>query len=126
MLTSIMAISAGASCGAILRWVLGTHLNQLWSVMPVGTLLANLIGGLLVGIAVPWFSQQSAIAPEWRLLIITGFLGGLTTFSTFSAEVMAMLLEQKWGHAITTATLHLLGSLLLTLMGFMLVRFLYR
>ncbi|GGW56843.1 hypothetical protein GCM10008111_11000 [Alishewanella tabrizica] len=101
-------------------------MNQLWSVMPIGTLLANLIGGLLVGIAVPWLSQQSVIAPEWRLLIITGFLGGLTTFSTFSAEVMAMLFEQKWGHAITTAILHLFGSLLLTAVGFMLVRFFYR
>lgn len=126
MLTSIIAISAGASCGAVLRWVLGSHFNQLWSVLPVGTLLANLLGGLLVGLAVPWFSQQTALAPEWRLLVITGFLGGLTTFSTFSAEVFEMLLEQKYSHAAVTAGSHLLGSLALTALGFMLVRAFYR
>lgn len=126
MLTSIIAISAGASCGAVLRWVLGSHFNQLWSVLPVGTLLANLLGGLLVGLAIPWFSQQTALAPEWRLLVITGFLGGLTTFSTFSAEVLEMLLEQKYSHAAVTAGSHLLGSLALTALGFMLVRAFYR
>ncbi|GHG77380.1 putative fluoride ion transporter CrcB [Alishewanella longhuensis] len=126
MLTSILAISAGASCGAVLRWVLGSHFNQVWSVLPLGTLLANLIGGLLVGLAVPWFSQQSGLAPEWRLLLITGFLGGLTTFSTFSAEIIEMLLEQKFSHAITTAFIHLFGSLALTAIGFMLVRYLSR
>lgn len=126
MFTSILAISVGASCGAVLRWTLGSTFNQVWSVLPLGTLLANLIGGLLVGLALPWFSQQSGLASEWRLLIITGFLGGLTTFSTFSAEVFAMLLEQKFGHAVATATVHLFGSLTLTALGFMLVRYLSR
>lgn len=126
MLTSILAISAGASCGAVLRWTLGSTFNHVWSVLPLGTLLANLIGGLLIGLAVPWFSQHSALAPEWRLLIITGFLGGLTTFSTFSAEVLQMLLEQKISHAITTAACHLFGSLALTALGFILVRSFYR
>lgn len=126
MFTSILAISVGASCGAVLRWTLGSTFNQVWSVLPLGTLLANLIGGLLVGLALPWFSQQSGLAPEWRLLIITGFLGGLTTFSTFSAEVFEMLLEQKFGHAVATAAVHLFGSLALTALGFMLVRCLSR
>lgn len=123
MLHSVLAISVGASAGAVLRWQLGAHLNQLWPVMPVGTLLANLLGGLLVGLAVPWFSGQSDLAPEWRLLLITGFLGGLTTFSTFSAEVVEMMLEQRWQHAFATAGLHLCGSLLLTGIGFFCVRF---
>lgn len=126
MLTSILAISAGASCGAVLRWALGSTFNQLWPVLPLGTLMANLTGGLLVGLALPWFSQQSGLAPEWRLLIITGFLGGLTTFSTFSAEVFEMLLEQKFSHAAATAAIHLFGSLLLTALGFMLMRAFYR
>lgn len=126
MLISILAISVGASCGAVLRWLLGSAFNQLWMVMPLGTLLANLIGGLLVGLAVPWFSQQSGLAPEWRLLVITGFLGGLTTFSTFSAEVFEMLLEHKFSHAAATATLHLFGALAFTAIGFMLVRNVYR
>lgn len=123
MFSSFLAISAGASAGAILRWQLGAHFNQLWPVMPVGTLLANLIGGLLIGFAVPWFSGQSGLAPEWRLLLITGFLGGLTTFSTFSAEVVEMMFEQRWQHAAITAGLHMCGSLLLTGLGFFCVRF---
>lgn len=123
MFSSVIAISMGASAGAILRWQLGVYFNQLWSVMPLGTLLANLIGGLLVGIAVPWFSQQNSLAPEWRLLLITGFLGGLTTFSTFSAEVIQMVTEHRWQYAMTTAATHLVGSLTLTGMGYLMVRF---
>lgn len=122
MISTIVAISVGASSGALLRWYLGSILNQAWPVMPLGTLLANLIGGLLVGFAVPWFSQQSGIAPEWRLMLVTGFLGGLTTFSTFSAEVVEMFLEQKLAHAAATAALHLIGSIVLTLVGFLVVR----
>ncbi|MCB5228033.1 fluoride efflux transporter CrcB [Alishewanella sp. 16-MA] len=123
MLLPILAISVGASCGAVLRWLLGSALNQHWHVLPLGTLTANLLGGFLVGVAVPWLAQHSHLAPEWRLLIITGFLGGLTTFSTFSAEVIEMLLEQKYSHAAATAALHLIGALLLTGLGFMLARF---
>lgn len=105
-----------------MRWQLGLHLNNLCSTMPFGTLLANLIGGLLVGLAVPWLSVQNGLAPEWRLLVVTGFLGGLTTFSTFSAEVVGQLFEGRWQHAVTTAAIHLCGSLLLTGVGFFVVR----
>ena len=93
MWNSIMAISAGAALGALLRWQLGAGLNNLFPTIPPGTLAANIVGGYLVGVAVAFFAQHPSLAPEWRLLIITGFLGGLTTFSTFSAEV-ATLLQQ--------------------------------
>lgn len=122
MLNSLLAISFGASAGAILRWQLGSLLNQVWSVMPLGTLLANLIGGLLIGLAVPWFAVNSDLSAHWRLMLVTGFLGSLTTFSTFSAEVIAMLAEQRYQHAAMTAGLHLTGSLLMTSLGFWLIR----
>lgn len=121
MFLSLMAISTGASCGAILRWLLGSTFNHYWSVMPLGTLLANLVGGCLVGLAVPWLSQPT-LSPEWRLLVITGFLGGLTTFSTFSAEVVMMLQSQKYGPAAITVALHLFGSVSLTMLGFWLCK----
>lgn len=122
MITQLFAISAGASLGAVLRWLLGSTLNHYWSVMPLGTLMANLVGGCLVGLAVPWFSQQPTLSPEWRLLVITGFLGGLTTFSTFSAEVVTMLQSQKYGPATMTVLLHLFGSVSLTMFGFWLCK----
>lgn len=87
MLASILAISAGASAGALTRWLLGVSLNAMFPAIPPGTLLANLIGGYLVGVAMAVFAEFPGLAPEWRLLVFTGFLGGLTTFSTFSAEV---------------------------------------
>ncbi|HEX5486373.1 MAG TPA: fluoride efflux transporter CrcB, partial [Limnobacter sp.] len=87
MIQSIFAICAGASLGAVLRWGLGNGLNHLFPTVPPGTLVANLLGGYLIGLAIAWFSHHAELAPEWRLLVITGFLGGLTTFSTFSAEV---------------------------------------
>ena len=85
MLRSVLAISLGASAGAVLRWSLGASLNALFPLIPLGTWVANMLGGYLIGVAVAFFAAYSALAPEWRLLVITGFLGGLTTFSTFSA-----------------------------------------
>lgn len=117
MLASITAISAGASAGAILRWALSTRLNALFPSIPMGTLAANLLGGYLVGIAVAWFMDHPALPPELRLLVITGFLGGLTTFSTFSAEVVLLLQRGQAGWALATAALHLFGSLALTFAG---------
>ncbi|MEY4753533.1 MAG: hypothetical protein RJA44_1208 [Pseudomonadota bacterium] len=117
MLSSILAISAGASLGAVLRWLLGVSLNALLPQLPPGTLVANLLGGYLIGVAVAVFPLHQGLAPEWRLFAITGFLGGLTTFSTFSAEVVGLLQQQRWGWALAAAATHLLGSLAMTALG---------
>jgi CrcB protein len=117
MLPSLLAISAGASAGAIARWGLGLVLNAAFPAVPPGTLAANLIGGYLIGVSVALFAQHPAWAPEWRLLVITGFLGGLTTFSTFSAEVTALLQQGRLVWAGAAISAHLFGSLALTLLG---------
>ena len=87
MLYAILAISVGAALGALLRWGLGITLNHLLPTLPPGTLAANLVGGYLIGVAMAFFAQSPNVPPEWRLFVVTGFLGGLTTFSTFSSEV---------------------------------------
>ncbi len=111
------AVGAGAALGAWLRWGLGIALNPLFPTVPLGTLAANLIGGYLVGFAVALFHQHAGLSPEMKLFIITGFLGGLTTFSTFSAEVVALLERAQYGWALATAGGHLLGSLAMTALG---------
>jgi CrcB protein len=110
--------------GAWARWGLGAWLNPLVPNLPLGTLAANLGGGYLVGLAVAFFSGNSALAPEWRLACITGFLGALTTFSTFSAESMALLHAEKYLAALAHSGAHLLGALLATFLGFASYRFL--
>src|SRR3982074_3165768 len=95
MWKSIVAICVGASLGALFRWWLGARLNSFFPAIPPGTLAANLIGGYIIGLAVAFFAAFPALAPEWRLLIITGFCGGLTTFSTFSAEGVTLLQEGR-------------------------------
>lgn len=117
MWKSVLAISAGASLGALLRWWLGSQLNNVFPTIPPGTLAANLVGGYVVGLAIAFFASYSAIAPEWRLLIITGFCGGLTTFSTFSAELVTLLQQGRAAWALGAAALHLCGSVLMTLAG---------
>jgi len=117
MLNSILAISLGASIGAVSRWLLSTWLNALFPQIPPGTLAANLIGGYLIGLAVAFFGQHAALPPEWRLFVITGFLGGLTTFSTFSAEVTSLLQQGRLLWAFAAISTHVLGSLLMTLLG---------
>ena len=117
MLNSILAISVGASAGAVLRWLLGRSLNAVFPTIPLGTLAANLIGGYLIGIAMAIFAALPSLAPEWRLLIITGFLGGLTTFSTFSAEVTSLLQEGRLLWAGTAIFTHVTGSLAMTVLG---------
>jgi CrcB protein len=117
MWRSVAAICVGGSLGCLLRWYLGTWLNGQLTVMPLGTLTANLLGGYIVGIAVAFFALNSSIAPEWKLLVITGFCGGLTTFSSFSAEVVQLMREDRVLWAFSTAVLHLGGSLLMTLAG---------
>jgi CrcB protein len=118
------AVGVGAALGALLRWQLSAWLNPISDSVPAGTLAANLIGGYLVGIAVAWFAQHPDISPAWRLFAITGFLGGLTTFSTFSAEVVEMLQQGRVGVAAVTSGLHLMGSFFATFAGWATVHWL--
>lgn len=117
MVWTFIAIGLGAALGAWMRWGLSAWLNQSGTALPMGTLAANLIGGYLVGVAVMLFAQHPQWPPQWRAFAITGLLGGLTTFSTFSAEVVAMLQQGRLAAATTTIAAHLAGSLLLTLAG---------
>ena len=113
---SAFAICVGACLGALARWGLGLWLSP-GGMIPWGTLAANLIGGYLVGICVAVFQALPQLDPVWRLALVTGFLGALTTFSSFSAEVVGMLQQQRYALALGTAAVHLFGSLLLTLAG---------
>ena len=113
---NIIAICIGACAGALARWQLGLWLNP-GAVLPWGTLAANLVGGYLIGVCVGVFNALPQIDPVWRLALVTGFLGALTTFSSFSAEVVAMLQQSRYALALGTAALHLVGSLLLTVVG---------
>jgi fluoride exporter len=117
MLNSIALVSIGAAAGAVMRWLLGVGINSVFPAIPPGTLAANLIGGYLVGIAVEALSGPVGMAPELRLLVITGFLGGLTTFSTFSAEVTQLLQQGRLGMAGLEIAVHLAGSVALTFCG---------
>ncbi len=114
---AVVAICIGASLGALARWRLGLWLTTGASVLPWGTLAANLVGGYLIGVCVAVFQALPQLDPAWRLALVTGFLGGLTTFSSFSAEVVAMLLQQRYLLALGTAGLHVVGSLVLTVLG---------
>ncbi|MBP6779467.1 MAG: fluoride efflux transporter CrcB [Ottowia sp.] len=113
---AVFAICLGACVGALARWQLGLWLNHPHALLPWGTLAANLIGGYLVGLILAW-AHHADLAPVWRLMLVTGFLGALTTFSSFSAEVVEMMLADRWGQALTTIALHLLGSLTMTFVG---------
>ena len=117
MWLSILAIFFGAGFGALLRAGFNLLTVSFASVIPMGTLLSNLVGGYLIGIAVAYFGNNPSISPEWRLLVITGFLGGLTTFSSFSAEVVAFMQRGEITWALGTALVHLIGSLVLTFLG---------
>lgn len=112
----VIAICLGASAGALARWGLSLWLSP-GGVIPWGTLAANLIGGYLVGMCVAIFQAMPQIDPIWRLALITGFLGGLTTFSSFSAEVVQLLMQQRYALALGTAGMHIAGSMLLTVAG---------
>jgi fluoride exporter len=117
MFGGIVAVGTGAALGAWLRWGLSAWLNPRAPYFPLGTLAANLIGGYLVGFAVAYFAVRHDLAPEMRLFAITGFLGGLTTFSTFSAEVTELLIQGQYATGGGLALAHLAGSLLLTIAG---------
>ena len=116
-MNAFIAVGLGGALGAWLRWALNLWLNPALPELPLDTLGANLIGGYLVGLAVAYFVQYPDMAPEWRLLIITGFLGGLTTFSTFSAETVTLLMRGQYAWSAAIIGAHLGGSLLMTVLG---------
>jgi len=118
MFSQFAAVGVGAALGAWLRWGLATWLNPRVPHFPLGTLAANLVGGYVVGFAVAFFVARPDVSPEWRLFVITGVLGALTTFSTFSAEVIELLARGEWSTGFLLAATHLAGSLLLTAAGF--------
>ena len=117
MLKAVLVISLGAAVGALLRWFLGLRLNEAFPSVPPGTLAANLVGGYVVGFAFAWIASSAEIAPEWRLFLITGFCGGLTTFSTFSLEVVTLLQAGRATAAMGAILVHVLGSVLMTFAG---------
>lgn len=124
MLLQVLVVCVAACAGALLRWALQFWLNPLTSV-PLGTLTVNLVGGLLIGIALAVFDALPDLNPAWRLMVVTGFLGTLTTFSSFSGEVVGMMTQGRLGLALSTVGLHLGGSLLMTWVGFKATRLLY-
>lgn len=117
MFAPMAAVALGGALGSLLRWVLSTRYNSLFPALPLGTLASNLIAGYLIGIAIAYFGRHADLAPEWRLFVITGLMGGLSTFSTFSAEITAHLQAGRIGWAIGEMAIHLAGSVLMTLAG---------
>ncbi|MFT0531801.1 fluoride efflux transporter CrcB [Castellaniella hirudinis] len=126
MMAAVIGISVGAALGALLRWALAIGMNHLWPPIPLGTLAANLVGGLLIGLASEFFASHDTLPAVWRLFIMTGFLGGLTTFSTFSLEVISLLQQRELAFALLQISLHVAGSCLLVLVGIALVQSLLR
>jgi CrcB protein len=123
--SGFFAVGLGAALGAWLRWVFGIVLNPLFANMLLGTLAANLIGGYLIGVAVEYFVHHDSVPPEWRLFVIVGFLGGLTTFSSFSAEAVELLSDRDFLWSFVLVASHLLGSLAMTYLGILTARALY-
>lgn len=124
MLKSLIAVIVGGSAGCVIRWLLSARLNALWPTLPPGTLLVNLLGGFIIGGALAFFMRQPNLDPAWKLLITTGLCGGMTTFSTFSAEVFSLLQAGNYLWAATSVLVHVLGSLLMTALGFALIMWL--
>ena len=124
-LSSIAAVGVGAAVGAWLRWAFSYALNPIFPTIPLGTLTSNLVGGLLMGIAMELITRHAVLSPEVRMLVTTGFLGGLTTFSTFSAEVTTLLVRREWMWSTLTVALHVAGSVTLTVIGILLARMLF-
>lgn len=123
---SILAIAVGAGLGAWLRWALGLKLNAAYPAIPPGTVAANLVGAYVVGAAMAFFSAVPGLSPEWRLFVITGFCGGLTTFSTFSAELVTLLQSGRALTACGAVAVHLFGSVAMTFLGIASVAWLRR
>ena len=121
-IVSFLAVGFGAFAGAVMRWLLGLALNPILPLLPLGTLAANLIGGLIMGIALGAFAHYDTLPIAWRLAITTGFLGGLTTFSAFSGETVTLMLSRQYAWTAAIIAAHVLGSIALTLAGIALVR----
>ncbi|MBE0621577.1 MAG: fluoride efflux transporter CrcB [Burkholderiales bacterium] len=115
--SGFIAIGGGAAVGAWVRWMLGLLLNPIFPTLPLGTLAANLVGGWLMGLAMGFLAHFEALPPEMRLFVTTGFLGGLTTFSTFSAETATLISHEQYGWTAAIVTAHVIGSVLMTLVG---------
>ncbi len=124
MLKSLLAVVIGGAVGCSLRWLISLRFNALFPNLPPGTLLVNLVGGLIIGAALAFFVRNPHIDPFWKLLIVTGLCGGLTTFSTFSAEIVGLLQTGKYLWAMSSVMIHVVGSLLMTFAGFALVNLL--
>lgn len=118
---SVIAVFCGGGVGCLARWGLGALLNPIFPTVPLGTVAVNLIGGMLIGLASAFFSHHGGIPPEWRLMVITGFLGGLTTFSTFSLEVVTLIARKEYWWGLGAASLHLFGALFMTALGMLIV-----
>ena len=121
----ILAVGAGAAIGAWMRWWLSVMLNPLFPTVPLGTLCANLVGGLLMGFAMEIINRHAALSLEMQLLATTGFLGGLTTFSTFSADIVTLLLRKEYLWGTVAVASHVVGSLTMTILGIWIVRTVY-
>lgn len=121
----LLAVGVGAVLGAWLRWGLGIALNPVFPTLPLGTLTANVVGGFIIGMAIEYFARHASVPPEVRLFLITGFLGALTTFSTFSAEAVMLLARDQYGWALAHVGAHLIGSLAATVAGIEIVRSLH-
>lgn len=121
MIKSLIAVVIGGSAGCVVRWLLGIRLNALFPELPPGTLLVNLVGGFIIGAAMAWFLRNPQIDPAWKLLITTGLCGGMTTFSTFSLEIVTLIQTGKMLWAMISVFTHVVGSLLMTFAGFWLM-----
>ncbi|CDY75254.1 Integral membrane protein possibly involved in chromosome condensation [Caballeronia glathei] len=117
MYLSIIAVGLGGALGSLLRWVLGLRLNALFPNLPLGTLASNVIAGYVIGVAVAWFARMPDVPIEWRLFVITGLMGGLSTFSSFSAEVVSHLQEGRLGWAAGEIAIHVSASIVMTILG---------
>ncbi|MEZ5607356.1 MAG: fluoride efflux transporter CrcB [Burkholderiaceae bacterium] len=124
-LLPVLAVFCGGGLGCLLRWGLGALLNPIFPTIPLGTVAVNLIGGMLIGLSSAFFSHSASVPPELRLLVITGFLGGLTTFSTFSLEVVTLLAQKQYGWGLGAASLHLFGALFMTALGMLIANALF-